>query len=224
MQPKEKTYQLLSGSAPKTIHALTEDGEAYLNEKSGGSFIIDCGRIDMLNSLLIGSLVRLHNLYARKNRQLVLSNVGTGVYEILKSCSLNNILKIRKPGEDQVLDVEQALVKISLEIDFEMYREIGIFKFKGSMLAPADSDLFINMARMILREGHKMLIDMSDLIYIDSLGMGAIIKVHVEMKSQKGQIRICSPGAILKELLESQHLDSLIPLYETRDQALQGWL
>lgn len=224
MPTNEKTFKLPATSNPNTIRSLSEAGEAFLKDGNTGSFIVDCGQIVLLNSLLIGSLVRLNNLYSRQKRQMVLSNVGDEVLEILRSCSLINILKIRKPGDDRILDVAHAMVKTSLEIDFETYRGVGIFKFKGSMLAPADSDLFINMARMILREGHKMLIDMGDLIYIDSLGIGAIIKVHMEMKDQKGEIRICSAGDILKDLLKTQHLDTIIPLYETRDQALNGWL
>lgn len=203
--------------------ALMAESEKFLNESSEGNLLIDCLKAELITSLTLGAIVKLHNQFRKKGRDVLLSNLSSDVMETLRASSLIHILKVEKKEAPRTLDIARAVVNISLELDFELCGDIGIFKFGGSMLTPSDSELFFNMAKQILADGHKMLIDMSELVYIDSMGIGSLIRLHQLMREQKGEIRICSPGDILKDLLEKQNLSAIIKLYETRDSALKGW-
>jgi anti-anti-sigma factor len=215
------TYPLPADPSLTNIRNLIEAGEKHLAEGST-PLLLNLEKLSYANSLLIGAFLKLHNLYHRKERALTLINVKPDVYELLSSSGLIHILNVTKPEEVRI-DTTGAAVNLGIELDFEIYKDVGIFKFSGSMLTPHDSELFYNMALRILKDGHKMLIDMSDLVYIDSMGIGSIIKIYKIMREHKGEIRICSAGDILKGVLESQNLTFLIPLYDTRDQALRDW-
>lgn len=221
--PTGLSFAFPSHSGLSDIRKLLEAGEQHL--KTGeGAFILDLEETKLFNSMALGSVLKLHNLYRRQNRSVILIHVNQDAMETLKTSGLIHILNIIKPQEERRVDIAEATVNLAVELDFEIYRDIGIFKFGGSMLTPSDTELFFNMAKQILSDGFKMLIDMSDLVYIDSMGIGAIIKIHQIMKSHQGEIRICSAGDILKDILERQNLTSIITLYDTRDQALKDWL
>ncbi|MFH0919354.1 MAG: STAS domain-containing protein [Fibrobacterota bacterium] len=204
--------------------ALLKAGETFLVKQKQGDLSIDFKACQYLNSLALGVIIKLNNLYRQKKRRLFLKNVPVEILETLRSTSLDKVLLIETSDTNRCIDTANAAVSLSIQMDFEFYREVGIFHFSGSMLTPQDADLFYNMARRILLEGHKMLIDMSDLVYIDSMGIGAIIRIYQIMKEHKGEIRICGAGDILKELLDRQNLTSLIKVYNTADKALDGWL
>jgi anti-sigma B factor antagonist len=221
MADKDFIYIFPAAPGLQDVHALIQAGEKHLAGGSG-AFCVDFTENTLLSSLALGAILKLHNLYRRKNRSVILLNVNADAQETLRTSGLNNILNIQR-REDRRIDLSGAGVNIAVELDFEIYRDVGIFKFSGSMLTPSDSELFFNMAKKILVDGHKMLIDMGDLVYIDSMGIGSIIKIHQIMKEHEGEIRICSAGDILKDLLEKQNLLSIIPIFETRDAALHDW-
>jgi anti-sigma B factor antagonist len=220
----EKSFTFTFSAVPgiKEIREFIEAGENYLS-RDGGAFFVDCVRISLFNSIALGAVLRLHNLYRRQGRSVILLNVSGEVITTLNTSGLIHILNVQQ-SKGQKIDIASAVVNIAVEIDFEIHEDIGIFKFGGSMLTPTDNELFFNMAKKIITEGHKMLIDMSELVYIDSMGIGAIIKIHQLMKEHKGEIRLCSAGDILREVLESQNLTSVVPLFENKEAALKGWV
>jgi anti-anti-sigma factor len=200
-------------------------GEAYLLESDSGNFRIDCSKVDLITSMTLGSLVRLNNVFSKKSRQLLLCNVSQSMIDSLKSSSLIHILNVEHNDDRPVLDIDAAIVKISLEIDFELEKDIGIFSFSGSMLTPTDTELFYNMAKKIIDDGYRMLLDMNNLVYIGSMGLGALMRLHRAMKEHsKGEIRICSPGIILKDMLDKQSLGEILNIYDTREEAIRDWL
>jgi anti-anti-sigma factor len=204
------------------IQALLKTGEEFLDTHPSGNLNIDLTAPTILNSLTLGIIIKLNNIYRNVNRKVVLKNMHANVLETLQATSLIHVLNVETPGDNR-LDTASAAVNFSLQMDFEIYREVGIFHFSGSMLTPHDAELFYNTSKKILQDGYKMLIDMSDLVFIDSMGIGALIKAYQLMKAHKGEIRICGAGDILKELLDRQKLSAMIKIYNTADEALAGW-
>jgi anti-anti-sigma factor len=218
-------YQLPENPMLSDTKVLLEKAETFLSESDSGSFRVDCSLVNIITSMTLGSLIRLHNMFYRKGRQFLLCNVSEPMIDSLKSSSLIHVLKIEQEDSRPVLDIDSAIVKISLEIDFEIEKDIGIFSFSGSMLTPNDTELFYNMAKKIIEDGFRMLLDMNSLVYIGSMGLGAIMRLHRTMAEQKkGEIRICSPGIILKDMLDRQSLSAVLKIYDTREDALRDWV
>ncbi len=219
------TYQLPANPTLADVRAILEKGEHFLNNCEDGTMRVDCSQAAMITSMVLGSLVRLHNQYAKRGRTFLLTNVSDQMRSSLRSSSLIHVFKTEQSDERPVFDIDAAIVNISVEIDFELVGDIGVFSFSGSMLTPSDTEIFYNMGKKIIEDGHQMLIDMADLVYIGSMGLGAIMRLHKIMAEQKrGEIRICSPGAILKDMLEKQSLTSVLKIFDTREAALSGWV
>ncbi|OGJ84231.1 MAG: hypothetical protein A2268_10775 [Candidatus Raymondbacteria bacterium RifOxyA12_full_50_37] len=205
-------------------HALLNAGKEFLARHPIGNLYLDFTNVTILNSLAIGAIVTLSNRFKEQDCNLVLKNVPESIVQMLNTINLRSFLNIESAKPDKPLDVSAAEVNISLIIDFELIKNVGIFSFSGSLLTPQDSNLYFSMAEQILKDGYKMLLDLSGMVFIDSIGISAMVKVNNIMKKHKGEIRICGAGDILKDVLETHSLTSIIRLYPTREDALDGWL
>lgn len=220
MAKREQVYPLSQVATIHDVQKLIGAGEEFLKSPGGGDFIIDLADVPLVNSITLGAFLRIHNRFKQADRSLVLRNACDNVMHILHTTGLIHLLKIQA---ERVMDTDGAGVNISLTLDFEIYQDFGIFKFGGSMITPKDSELFYQTAAKILSDGYRMLLDMTDLVFIDSLGIQSILRLHRDMKEHKGEIKICNAGPILNELLERSSLTSVIRIYDSRDEALKGW-
>lgn len=66
----------------------------------------------------------------------------------------------------------------------------------------------------------NVLIDLSKVSYIDSIIIGAIIRVLQKAKAAGGQATFCHASENMQAILESIKIGTLWPLYATRDEAL----
>ncbi|OGS34828.1 MAG: hypothetical protein A2293_15650 [Elusimicrobia bacterium RIFOXYB2_FULL_49_7] len=219
--PPDVLYSLERNVGLREMNALLAAGDEHLSKTESGAFRIDLNATPVVNSLTLGAMVRLHNRFKQKNRRLLLCNANDAIKSILETTGLSQILLIE---DGHIFNTSGAGVNISLTLDFEIYRNFGIFKFGGSMLSPRDSEFFFNTAQKILIDGYRMLLDMTDLVYIDSMGIQAILRLYKTMKEYSGEIRICNAGIILTELLERIQLTSLIKTFNSADEAIKDWL
>ncbi|MGH3746063.1 MAG: STAS domain-containing protein [Micromonosporaceae bacterium] len=71
-----------------------------------------------------------------------------------------------------------------------------------------------------LTERTKIIVDMSDLRFLDSTGLGVLVRVHKKAKAVGGVVAFTSvPGNVVK-ILEVTCLDRVFPVYATVEEAL----
>ena len=79
------------------------------------------------------------------------------------------------------------------------------------------------VGKMLKEKGAKsLLLDLGEVEFMDSTALGAIVAIFKGIKSEGGELRICGLSELVKELFEITKLNSIIPLYESRESALQG--
>ncbi|HUG90814.1 MAG TPA: STAS domain-containing protein [Planctomycetaceae bacterium] len=66
----------------------------------------------------------------------------------------------------------------------------------------------------------NVLIDLSAVDYIDSVIIGALIRLLQKARARRGQAVFCSASEPMQEILKSIKIGTLWPLYATRDEAL----
>ena len=65
-----------------------------------------------------------------------------------------------------------------------------------------------------------VLIDLSAVDYIDSVIIGAIIRLLQKARQRRGQAVFCCASESMREILKSIKIGTLWPLYDTREKAL----
>ena len=72
-------------------------------------------------------------------------------------------------------------------------------------------------------KGHtKLVIDMSQLDYIDSSGLSVLISARKQVMAYQGGIVLLNPSNSVRALIELTRLHQILDIYETEEQALQG--
>jgi anti-sigma B factor antagonist len=67
-----------------------------------------------------------------------------------------------------------------------------------------------------------IVLEMSDLDFIESTGIGAIIAAHLKARHHRGLIRLVSPNDPIRQILSITRLTQLFPIYSDVDKALSA--
>jgi len=80
-------------------------------------------------------------------------------------------------------------------------------------LGAANANTFRDEARAALAEGQKHIeIDLSNTVFIDSCGLGALIALHKTACARKGGLRLLHPQPAVQQILELTRMHQLFQI------------
>jgi len=66
----------------------------------------------------------------------------------------------------------------------------------------------------------RVVLDLADLVFINSLGLGVLLEFRHELGERGGQLHLAGATPPIVEILEKTRLNELFPMYNTADEAL----
>lgn len=106
------------------------------------------------------------------------------------------------------------------EVKVDEITVVGLTGHLDGFSAPEAERCFFR----ILDEGEKRLvIDLSRLEYVSSLGLGLFVHIHKRMAAAGGRVCFCAPPEAVRQLFEVSNLQRLLTLKEEPAEAL-GWV
>jgi anti-sigma B factor antagonist len=72
------------------------------------------------------------------------------------------------------------------------------------------------------RGARQIVVDFASTAYIDSSGLGALVSLGKRIRESGGELRLAALNDDLRTLFELTRLDTLFPLYSSREDALAG--
>ncbi len=98
------------------------------------------------------------------------------------------------------------------------------------LVVDVDGQLVVNnrqeFKQLVLDEVERgarvVVIDFTKSAYIDSSGLGALVSLGKRIRETGGELRLAALNDELRTLFELTRLDSLFPVYASRDDALAG--
>jgi len=108
-------------------------------------------------------------------------------------------IKIRQSGTVSLVDVSGRLTSF----------ETGTFRDSISRL---------------LKQGHKdIILNLTDLQYLDSSGIGELARIYVSVVKQSGQMKVIGLSSKIEEVLKITHLYQVFPEFPDEEAALQSF-
>jgi anti-anti-sigma factor len=106
-----------------------------------------------------------------------------------------------------------------------MAGDVVVLDVKGHMtLAEPESLLFACVARLMRDEGRrKFVVNLRHLAFIDSVGIGEIVRSYTHLAGHGGMLKLCNVGPRVREVLEVTHLDSIIHMFDSEGEALRSF-
>ena len=100
---------------------------------------------------------------------------------------------------------------------------VYVMALEGRIVMGAESHSLREKLKSVLAEGKKKIVlNMANLKYIDSAGLGALVAVHYSAKTQNASVRLCKLGKNVREVLQITKLVTLFDVYDAEAAAVSS--
>jgi anti-sigma B factor antagonist len=108
----------------------------------------------------------------------------------------------------------------TLQIEVEPHGEYAVVKLRGSANMNVAGELQERLIELVDARVRRLVLDLSELDFISSVGLGGIIAAHLKCRYNNGLIQIARPQPAIRELLTVTRLDRLFPIHDSIEGAL----
>jgi len=106
-------------------------------------------------------------------------------------------------------------------------REVGgvsVVELDGRIVLGEESNSFREKLKSLVAEGKKKIVlNMSEIKYIDSAGLGALVAAHISAKNQGASVRLCHLGKKFHEVMQITKLLTVFDVYDTEAAAISSF-
>ena len=107
-----------------------------------------------------------------------------------------------------------------MTISEERRGNIGILSLRGSFAGKTGAPFFERALFDLLKDDIICIIlDLGELTFIDSAGLGAIISAMVSVGRKEGTLKLAAARGDVLRIVKSMHLDQVFGLYDTIELA-----
>jgi len=98
---------------------------------------------------------------------------------------------------------------------------IAILRCKGNLVSDADTGKIKDKIHSLVEDDvKKVVIDLGDVNFINSSGLGSLISVHTTLQKGGGELRLARVGDKVQNLFVITQLVKVFDTYETVERAL----
>jgi len=185
--------------------------------------VLDMGDTSTMDSSGIGVLVQLYKGLTAKSIALVLRRPQKNIYNLLMETGIDRLFDVELSSGLKKANANLDDLNVQLHMDAEMAGSVCVISLKGVMNYPVGSMTFKKNMFLTLASGNKILLDLKELAFFDSLSVGAVLRLSRLMIDGGGAMRICCANHVVRNVFESLGVDAIIPLFESREAALDSW-
>ncbi len=109
-----------------------------------------------------------------------------------------------------------------LKMDVTTYDDAAVLVITGSVSISDADRLQEKLEELAAERTPVIVLDLKEMDFICSAGLGAIIVGHLKCRHHAGQIRLACPAEAVRELLEMTCLTKLFDIYDSVEEALAG--
>lgn len=106
-------------------------------------------------------------------------------------------------------------------------REVGgasVVALKGRIVFGEESNVLRTKVKSLLADGKlKIVLDMKEIEYIDSAGLGMLVAAHLSAKTHGASLRLCNLGAKFQEVLRVTKLAAVFEVCDTEASAVASF-
>ena len=101
---------------------------------------------------------------------------------------------------------------------------VSVVGLTGRIILGEESSALREAVQSLMTAGKKkVVLNMADVTYIDSAGLGILVACYVSAKKQGALIRLCSLGTKFQEVLQLTRLFTIFDVYDTLAAAIESF-
>ena len=100
-----------------------------------------------------------------------------------------------------------------LTLDIDRTDSVAVVRCRGKLVAGV-TDVLYSPVSQLIPNTKRIVLDLTDLTYMDSMGLGAVVRLYVSAKTAGCDLSLINLGKRIRELLGATHLLSLFGTFE----------
>lgn len=204
---------------------IETDVMGYLTGRAD-HLVFDLSRVRLIYSSALGVLIRVRKQVGEAGGIVCLVNVCQSVITLLESLNLDKIFPMYATDVEFEISEDKAweekLSERKIEFIFIPQIENGMYRITitGEMVMGHDMGA---CRKFVPDPGIKLFIlDLSDLIGMDSTGAGEFMGLLDKIEKQGGSGRVFGVGKIIRQVLRFLGADEHLAFYKKENEALAG--
>lgn len=113
---------------------------------------------------------------------------------------------------------------MSVKVTIQEADGVSVVGLNGRIILGEESGALREAVKSLLAGGEKKIVlDMSNVTYIDSAGLGILVAAYVSAKTQGASVRLCALGHKFREVLQITRLLTVFEVYDTPAAAIASF-
>jgi anti-sigma B factor antagonist len=113
---------------------------------------------------------------------------------------------------------------MSLKIANSDVDGVSLVSLNGRIVLGEESNALREKLKSLIAGGKKKIVlNMAEIEYIDSSGLGALVAAHLSAQNAGGSIRLCNLGKKFHEVLQLTKLVTVFDVYDTEAAAVSSF-
>ncbi len=211
--PKPEADTLILPENVDAAFVTGPDCDWTVRAELGGYFFADCGKVKFVDSTGVGSLVRLQKSLWEKDGRLILFNITGAMERALGLMKLNSLFPTA-----QSLTTARAMTA-----QFERDRTTPVkwgrpgteaqIWWTGEVTVNTIDNLWKKTEEILLareQDEPKVVVDLSGVTFIDSSGLGSMVRMRRTARQSGVEIRFIQPSDVVKRVARLSRLDEFL--------------
>ena len=106
----------------------------------------------------------------------------------------------------------------------EIRGDVAILRPSGQLMGGAEGDAVRDSIPVLLQQGYrKILIDLQDVSWVNSTGLGILISGHLAASGQGGKLNLMRVSPRIESILGVTRLDTVFQVFGDEESALKSF-
>jgi anti-sigma B factor antagonist len=110
-----------------------------------------------------------------------------------------------------------------MNFNIRKHKDVAIVEVEGQLIVGNRQELKQKVLDEFDSGTRKVLVDFAHTGYIDSSGLGVLVSLAKKLREDGGELRLANLNDDLRTLFELTKLDTLFPIADTRERALESF-
>jgi anti-sigma B factor antagonist len=114
--------------------------------------------------------------------------------------------------------------KVALKFTTREVDGVTVVALDGRIVLGEESNALRERVKALVAEGKKKIVlNMANVTFIDSAGLGTLVAAHHSAKSQGAALKLCHLGAKFQEVLQITKLLTVFDVYNSESEAVASF-
>lgn len=113
---------------------------------------------------------------------------------------------------------------MSIQLSTRQVNDVTVIDYSGRITLGEGASVLRDSLRSMAGEGHKkILLNLADVSYIDSSGLGVLVQSYATLNSRGGQLKLLNLSNRVKDLLLITKLLTVFEVFDDEGQAVRSF-